>query len=220
MIKREFLMLNSPNTAKGRPKSLEKRTKILTSASQLFLHNGFVNTSMDNVAKHSGVSKQTVYSHFANKDDLFTAVIIDKCHEYRLDDLAHNHNQALSVPEFEEALQRLAVQFVALMHDPIVCYMYQTLISESKAQPHVTQIFYQTGPLRTLIQVQQFIMGMFPSMTESDAFDYATDFFNLLKGEYHMKSIMGLYEPMSDSDQVIFAKQRCQKFLKILPARV
>ncbi|MGB1352945.1 MAG: hypothetical protein ACPG5K_02925, partial [Glaciecola sp.] len=82
------------------------------------------------------------------------------------------------------------------------------------------QIFYQTGPLRTLIQVQQFIMGMFPSMAERDAFDYATDFFNLLKGEYHMKSIMGLYEPMSDSDQVIFAKQRCQKFLKILPARV
>lgn len=213
-------MLNSPSVAKGRPKSLEKRTKILASASQLFLENGFVNTSMDNVAKSSGVSKQTVYSHFANKDDLFAAVIIDKCHEYRLDDLAHNHTQALSVPEFEEALQRLAVQFVALMHDPIVCYMYQTLISESKAQPHVTQIFYQTGPLRTLIQVQQFIMGMFPSMTERDAFDYATDFFNLLKGEYHMKSIMGLYETMSDSDQVIFAKQRCQKFLKILPARL
>ena len=213
-------MLNSPSPAKGRPKSLEKRTKILASASQLFLENGFVNTSMDNVAKSSGVSKQTVYSHFANKDDLFAAVIIDKCHEYRLDDLAHNHTQALSVPEFEEALQRLAVQFVALMHDPIVCSMYQALISESKTQPHVAQIFYQTGPLRTLIQVQQFIMGMFPSMAERDAFDYATDFFNLLKGEYHMKSIMGLYETMSDSDQVIFAKQRCQKFLKILPARV
>ena len=50
----------------GRPKSMEKRNQILSSASQLFLQDGFTNTTMDNVAKQSGVSKQTVYSHFAN----------------------------------------------------------------------------------------------------------------------------------------------------------
>ena len=213
--------MSSPQSAPvGRPKSLEKRAQILTSASQLFLSDGFAKTSMDSVAKHSGVSKQTVYSHFANKDDLFAAVITDKCHEYQLDDLVHTDVREPCINDFEQKLQQLAIQFVALLHDPVVCSMYHALISESKTQPNVAQIFYQTGPLQTLIQVQQFILGMFPNMVEHDAFEYATDFFNLLKGEYHMKSIMGLYEPMSECDQVAFAKQRCHKFLKILPARV
>ena len=31
------------------------------------------------IAKEAGVSKQTVYSHFGNKDELFTAAIEQKC---------------------------------------------------------------------------------------------------------------------------------------------
>lgn len=204
----------------GRPKSMEKRNQILSSASQLFLQDGFTNTTMDNVAKQSGVSKQTVYSHFANKDDLFAAVITDKCHEYQLNNIAHLNIDTPCLSNFEAILQNLAIQFVALLHDPIVCSMYQAIISESKTQPHVAQLFYQTGPLQTLRQVQQCILANYSDMSKRDAFEYATDFFNLLKGEYHTKSIMGLYEPISEKDQITFAKQRCHKFLKILPARV
>ena len=69
----------------GRPKSEEKHNLILHSASCLFIENGFANTSMDNVAKASGVSKQTVYSHFDNKDALFKAAITKKCQSYQLD---------------------------------------------------------------------------------------------------------------------------------------
>ena len=59
----------------GRPKSEEKYHLILHAASCLFLKEGFANTSMDTVAKASGVSKQTVYSHFEGKDALFKAAI-------------------------------------------------------------------------------------------------------------------------------------------------
>jgi len=54
-----------------RGKSDTKRQQILEAASEVFLANGFEGTRMDQVAEHSGVSKQTVYSHFGNKDDLF-----------------------------------------------------------------------------------------------------------------------------------------------------
>ena len=59
----------------GRPKSDLKRQSILEAAAGLFLEHGFSQTSMDLVANTAGVSKQTVYSHFNNKDALFSAVI-------------------------------------------------------------------------------------------------------------------------------------------------
>ena len=102
----------------GRPKSLEKRDKILDAASDLFLEQGFSPTSMDMVAKKAEVSKQTVYSHFSNKDALFIAVIDQKCHEYQLDDLDVNTS---GCPK--ELVTRFATQFVNLLMDPKVSAM-------------------------------------------------------------------------------------------------
>ena len=51
---------------------------------ELFLTEGFERTSMDSIAQAAGVSKQTVYSHFANKDDLFRSCIAAKVAEYDL----------------------------------------------------------------------------------------------------------------------------------------
>ena len=49
-----------------RGRSEQKRRTILQSAEELFLTRGFDGTSMDEVAVHAGVSKQTVYNQFAN----------------------------------------------------------------------------------------------------------------------------------------------------------
>ncbi|MFW9996122.1 MAG: TetR/AcrR family transcriptional regulator [Candidatus Odinarchaeota archaeon] len=51
------------------------RTKIIEVAFELFLKNGFNNTSTDDVAKLAGVSKGTVFNHFKKKEDLGFAVI-------------------------------------------------------------------------------------------------------------------------------------------------
>ena len=60
-----------------RTKSEEKRAAILRGAMQEFLKNGYAATSMDKVAKSAGVSKATVYSHFGDKESLFSASIQD-----------------------------------------------------------------------------------------------------------------------------------------------
>jgi len=64
--------------------SPEKTEAILEGAMQEFLAHGYAATSMDRVAAAAGVSKATVYSHFQNKEELFTALIhhlaYKKCH--------------------------------------------------------------------------------------------------------------------------------------------
>lgn len=49
--------------------------KILDVATELMLEHGFGNTTMEAVANVAGVAKRTLYSRFADKDELFTAVI-------------------------------------------------------------------------------------------------------------------------------------------------
>ena len=56
-------------------RSEQKRHTVLQSAEELFLTRGFNGTSMDEVAVHAGVSKQTVYNQFASKASLFVEIV-------------------------------------------------------------------------------------------------------------------------------------------------
>lgn len=53
----------------------KKRLQILDAAEQLFYDFGVEQTSMDQLAQVAGVSKRTVYNHFANKEELFQAIM-------------------------------------------------------------------------------------------------------------------------------------------------
>ncbi|MBS0015131.1 MAG: TetR/AcrR family transcriptional regulator [Arthrospira sp. SH-MAG29] len=57
------------------PELTDKGEQILRGAMPEFLTHGYASTSMDRVAKAAGVSKQTLYSHFSDKDGLFTALV-------------------------------------------------------------------------------------------------------------------------------------------------
>lgn len=201
----------------GRPKSLQKRTQILASAAELFLSCGFAPTSMDTVAKHSAVSKQTVYSHFANKDELFAAVIDQKCQEYQLSDINPPHLLALTNEGFRGHVEAVAIQFVALLQDPMVTAMYNVIISEAKSQPQLASVFYDAGPKRAVEQFQACLQGQYLRLANSEAHSLAIDFFNLLKGEYHMQSLLGIPFKMDRNEQVTFAQQACHKFFCLLP---
>lgn len=58
---------------------MRKRTAIVDAAKDAFLESGYAQTSMDRIAAAAGVSIKTVYRHFDNKDDLFSAVMQAAC---------------------------------------------------------------------------------------------------------------------------------------------
>ncbi len=64
--------------AEGPPagRSARKRQAIMEAATALFLRDGYRNTSMDQVAADAAVSKQTVYKHFADKEQLFREIVL------------------------------------------------------------------------------------------------------------------------------------------------
>ena len=54
----------------------EARPEEITAAAlALFVERGFANTRLDDVASRAGISKGTLYLYFANKEELFKAVV-------------------------------------------------------------------------------------------------------------------------------------------------
>src|SRR5262245_55358190 len=60
------------------PLRSRRRRRILDSAQRTFLRDGFHATTMERVAEDAGVSKQTLYNYFADKQDLFASLIEDR----------------------------------------------------------------------------------------------------------------------------------------------
>lgn len=57
------------------PAIAQKQQQILQGAIRVFLQEGYARTSMDRVSAEAGVSKQTIYSHFRDKEGLFKALM-------------------------------------------------------------------------------------------------------------------------------------------------
>ncbi|GLR72292.1 TetR/AcrR family transcriptional regulator [Agaribacter marinus] len=197
----------------GRPKSSEKRLQILKSASDLFLSHGYKLTSMDAVAKSSGVSKQTVYSHFANKDSLFNAVIELKCITYQID----SSNLNLSAAPLPDILEEIGIRFLHLFTDPDIIDMYTLIIGESRSNAHVSKLFYEAGPERSL-QLVTDIIYTHPdvALAQMSAKEAAADFFNLLEFDFHMKSILHLPYNMPPSKFKAHARKTAHKLMSII----
>lgn len=117
-------------------RSEEKTEQILRGALPEFLKHGYTATSMDRVAQAAGVSKQTLYSHFCDKDGLFTALVRRMaCEKFRL---------VWSKPltgEPETVLRELAYRLLQESEDAEhLCFM-RLIIAESEKRPELAQLF-------------------------------------------------------------------------------
>jgi AcrR family transcriptional regulator len=69
-----------PPRRRGRPKASDTvavQADIIEIAKRLFFEQGVAAASMDAIAKAAGITKQTLYSRFPSKDELYRAVIDD-----------------------------------------------------------------------------------------------------------------------------------------------
>ncbi|MGA7437692.1 MAG: TetR/AcrR family transcriptional regulator [Luteibacter sp.] len=65
------------------PSTTTRRNDILEAAVQVFVRYGFKKTSMDDLARAAGLSRQGLYLHFPNKETLFEAMVVRSMGELR-----------------------------------------------------------------------------------------------------------------------------------------
>lgn len=82
----------------------ERQETILDGASKAFARQGFAQTSMDEVASASGITKLIVYRHFASKEVLYRAVL-DRTFQRLARELAAGRQRAERGPGLRAVLR-------------------------------------------------------------------------------------------------------------------
>ena len=145
-------------------RSSRKRRVILEAATAVFLDNGYVGTSMDEIATVASVSKQTVYKHFEDKETLFSELITSIVAE------ASDPVQAVvqELPEsgdIESDLRDLARRQLALVMTPEIMRLRRLVIGEAGRFPELSRTFYELGPQRTI----EALSGVFAQLNDRGA---------------------------------------------------
>ena len=196
----------------GRPKSKEKRQAILCAASMLFLEKGLRGTSMDAVAKSAGVSKQTVYSHFENKEELFRACIGNKIASYGFAD-----GVPASGADAREALFVLTRRFMDLIFDPEVVAMHRVILAEAASYPRIALLFYESGPAATKKAVSGQLQGLVErgALRPHDTVYAAWQLLNMALGRFQVQLQFGLIDHVPDDELDSHLRRTVEDFLRI-----
>ena len=131
------------NNAKSvdRELSPEKREAILRGAMQEFLEHGYAGARIDKIVVAAGVSKATLYRHFADKKALFTALIqrmaTSTCLFQRQDFPPLQEEPAIFLRRFATGMLDNIAQ------DPQGIVFFRIVIAESERFPELGQAFVQ-----------------------------------------------------------------------------
>jgi AcrR family transcriptional regulator len=142
---------SAPTTAidDDEPRSARKRRAIVEAATAVFLRHGYRGSSMDEIAARAGVSKQTVYKHFAGKQRLFAEIVSDTVDE--VSEPVHAEVLELSDSgDLEADLRDFARRQLTAVMQPRLLALRRLVIGEAGRFPELGRIFYERGPGRSV----------------------------------------------------------------------
>ena len=121
-----------------------KRQQIIEGAGRVFIQMGFDAASMNDITREAGVSKGTIYVYFANKEELFEALIEEERHR-----IFNDLYDALErdMPNLREALIRYGVALATKITSDKVTRAQRTVIGICERIPELGARFYERGPM-------------------------------------------------------------------------
>lgn len=128
----------------GRPTRAEasrRQRHLIEVAGAMFMHQGFDGTSIDAVAEAAGTSKRTVYARFADKGELFGAVLrdlIERC----LVPITRFQSGTVAL---EPALMEIGRHLLTAALASEAVSLHRIIIAESERQPAFGRLAYAEG---------------------------------------------------------------------------
>jgi TetR/AcrR family transcriptional repressor of mexJK operon len=158
----EVLLSSDEAPERGRRgPSRSKHRDILDGALDLFLEHGFAATTIEGVADRARVSKQTVYSHFGDKETLFRELIDREVGRRGMP----THPLAETMPDsidLESDLRTYARWHLRLVMTPHLLALRRRLIGEAARFPALARSWYDNGPRRSI----ELFAGWFEALHE------------------------------------------------------
>jgi AcrR family transcriptional regulator len=172
-----------------------KRKSILEAAAEVFCRQGFTGASIDEIAAEACVSRQTVYNHYREKENLFTAVV---------EDVMDRANAMLfttlsTFPEEPDNLEDDLVSFAVRLSHNCICnqdgkFLRKLVQSEGERYPHLFETWRQHGPGKIGTALAALFSRLaHKGLLDIDDFDVAArQFLALVNADLQMNTLFGV----------------------------
>lgn len=189
-----------------------KRQLMLEAAAALFMAHGYGTVSMDAIARAAGVSKATLYAHFASKEQLFATIIEQGCHEHLVAD------SFLPVGEVDlrSALTELGGRVLRFLLEDGKLAIFRVVIGESWRFPELGRAFYEHGPMNFCRVFSAWLAAHQEAgrLAMADPTMAAEQFIGLLRTGLHTRATLGLPPPPSEAEIDATVTAAVDTFLK------
>ena len=207
------LPLEKSRPGRGRPRDVSKSKAILRAASDLFLEKGFDGTSMDGVARRAGVSKQTVYSHFDSKEQLFSDAVHAAIASYFPDRTL----AALETHTLEADLRAICHTLASLWVDERAIAMFRLLVAAGAKGSALGDLFWRSGPAELHEQLVRFLEQWVSrgALEIDDSEKAAQQLVAFVKEPAHFRISIGIQAPLKEKELEAVVDGAVADFLKL-----
>ncbi|MDE1156624.1 MAG: TetR/AcrR family transcriptional regulator [Acidobacteriaceae bacterium] len=204
----------SRKPASGRPpfeQAAARLDRILGIAADVFLEGGFQGVTMAEIARTAGASKETLYTRFPTKEDLFREAI-----SRRTAILHEQFSRVLNQDEpIERVLEMCGANLLDFMLLPETQRLNRTLIACAPQFPELAEEFWRLCPEREHKELQAYLerqmsLGTLVILDPAKASEF---FFSLCLGQFPSHASMLMREPPSASERKTHVWIAVQVFL-------
>jgi AcrR family transcriptional regulator len=176
-----------------------KRRQIVAGAHAVFLAQGFDAASMNDIARAAGVSKGTLYVYFANKEQLFEAIVEQECDAQAEAIFELDPNDR----DVDGVLSRLGVAFVKFLCRPEKASAIRTVIAIADRMPDLGRKFYEKGPAKGIAQLADYLTAQVEAgvLAVEDCEIAAAQFIETCHARV-FKPVLFNFAPAPSSDQI------------------
>lgn len=130
-------------------RAARRRRAILDAATELFLQNGYLGTSMDDVAARAAASKQTLYKYFASKEALFLAIVSTMTGDAG-DRVQREVADPSDAGQVADLLLAYAKRQLTIVLTPRLMQLRRLVIGEAARFPELGRMLHAGGPGRAI----------------------------------------------------------------------
>jgi TetR/AcrR family transcriptional repressor of mexJK operon len=122
----------------------KKELEVLDVASDYFLAHGYQGTSINAMARDSGISKESIYRYFSSKKDLFEAVIAKELAVYQ--DKLHSGDFEFNSVSLQVALTRMAESILGVVSTDRTLGLRRLVFQDATQYPDIGKYYFDIGP--------------------------------------------------------------------------
>ncbi len=175
-----------------------KHRQMLDAAAELFMAHGYGLVSMDAVARSAGVSKATLYAHFASKERLFATMVGEVCRR----NTAGEGMFPEHVDDIVAALRVIGQRGLRFLLQDRTVAIYRVVMAESVRFPELGVAFMLNGPQRFRERLTAWLALQTEAghLAAGDGGIAAEHFLALIKSGLFMRVTLGLPPAPSDAE--------------------